>query len=558
MCCRIIPHQARSLGTPSRCQSLLEKLQCKLDVIDRHKPCRVYGRHIFLKSLIDKTKTVGSSKDSATNSALARTIFQTHSKIYEDLHRLSKARFDSEARQHNTDVLSHLARERALVRDRMRDAVDSARQRREVHGDPVHMSTFKFTLEDLNDMSSMMQTPKYRNLRLATAPSPSQLAPQRPTEQIIRALERIEKTFDVPGTAFGHWCRQLCCNRDLFHGVGLSTAGGDEVYFMLYAKQNEYVARFLVLKEREWVYPSSDDIDDGVRPWHRQDYTYLDCKTVTDRELPFNDDSEIVVHPRMVFVDDVVASNHPSKPFDVFTMHHPATSRAAPAKAERGAHRWSLREEARAALLADNPWLDEEDLPGCKSGKRGGSGGCGGGHGDPKRPPVVPEHDADGADELLVREAVDVEAVGEELAALRKERADEFANDDFFWTKVRGGGWTFEHTGVVGDYAAAYARGGIALEWCNGWAYPKQASFSYNLYGVENAHILSREYCRRSKHFFMMWLNSPNDLFTFSDLDLKSYNDSGEFLEMMCAVHIESPTFVRGRELQDCFPTCEA
>lgn len=73
--------------------------------------------------------------------------------------------------------------------------------------------------------------------------------------------------------------------------------------------------------------------------------------------------------------------------------------------------------------------------------------------------------------------------VAAELAAAQ-EGVTADGGGTYFYVHVLGGSWTKLNKGVSADGTGGFAREGIAVEWCDRHAFPKQASRMFSKYGL--------------------------------------------------------------------------
>ena len=410
-----------------------------------------------------------------------------------------------------------------------RDVKLAAIQRRlSETGFPNHMASVKFSQQDLEICCEMMESDHYRHLMLPPEHSPVRSAPEAPTvgqqhtiEDFAATLPRPEKV-EVPW-----WCRPLCNNRDLFEDValGVGCAHSDVVYLLLFAKQSPFSATFLQLT-RVPLRPVSEagDLDEGELdqpPGDRAEFAFLPMVVLNESDLLIGEDEDLFVYPCVRFEGDRAATNKAAILFEVFVLHHP---RSAPVRARLAApRRRALGADDRAKLLAENPWLDVDDLPGMQR-PRGSHGPVAGrkrpgardrdedidvGSGEDLGPDLVADPDEipfDESEEDMVAEVddpVDEKSDFDEadLAGIRDELAWDEAEDAHFYLHILGGKWTKDNKGVAADAAGGYARKGSPTDWCKLFNWPRSASFMFNKYGRDGATELAKEYCRRS-HFF--------------------------------------------------------
>jgi hypothetical protein len=254
----------------------------------------------------------------------------------------------------------------------------------------------------------------------------------------------------------------------------------------------------------------------------------------------------------------VLLTSHPAEPFEEFTRYHPPVSKAKQVTGR--ARKAQIPSDVRERLLADNPWLTEDDFGKARPTK--------------KRRPTGPRSPRRAATSSESEEAprvhvalkavkvveVDVADVRAELEALRHEDAWEPEGVDVdeeelqFYVHIRGGKWTKENKGVVADGVAAYARKGCATDWCQVYKFPRQVSFMYNKFGRDVANSLAREYVRRAQFFFVQWYSGVDDMLVYQPHHLAAYEEGLEWLEFIASLDAHGVAFKRALEIRALVP----
>ena len=113
--------------------------------------------------------------------------------------------------------------------------------------------------------------------------------------------------------------------------------------------------------------------------------------------------------------------------------------------------------------------------------------------------------------------------------------------DLYFHVVRRGGAWTMAHVGVAVDSIRGEARGVLAKQWCDTYAYPKSQTFACSKYSLEGATLFAREFCRRSTFFLRMALEGPAWLAHVYPADADAaYRPDPEFAEFVEGFPAES------------------
>lgn len=303
-----------------------------------------------------------------------------------------------------------------------------------------------------------------------------------------------------------------------------------------------------------------------VAPADRAEYSCFPPIFLTDQEVPAAEDEDLFVHRCIRFEGARLATNTAAVPFERFVVSLPCV--APSQKKKSGGHkRKALPADERAALLAEHPWLDEDDLPADLARRKVSTRRA-----QPQVHALAKEADLNegipivaAPAEEVVEEAVpaaigDAEEAPEvfddaRLAELRDELAWDESDDTYFFLHILGGRWTHTHKGVHADGAGGYARQGMVTSWCKRYGWPRQASFMFNKYGREGAVQLSKEYCRRSHFYFMLFVQSGTDDFAFTPEALQSYQEGSEWLDWLCSLGNEDPGFKRGLAMRAMAPS---
>ena len=150
-------------------------------------------------------------------------------------------------------------------------------------------------------------------------------------------------------------------------------------------------------------------------------------------------------------------------------------------------------------------------------------------------------------------EELDVDQIREDLQELREQWREDADARQWFYTRILGGAWTATHKKKLADAVAAFPRAGAPTRWCQHFHWPKQISFAYGTYGPEDAHRMANEFLARST-FFLLWYQSEDPLFRYSDADLESYSSSYEHLSWLTSLPLDSAALDRTLEIERLVP----
>lgn len=287
----------------------------------------MYGRHVFFKRLVARIAPRGRG-DYTGHVLRARDCMRQHHGLYNILLAASKASYDAEAEQLIAARRSAIEEERQRLFTERDSLEQEIRANRETKGIPNHVSSLKFSDEEVQDMCDMLDSVDFKTLRLGTNDDASRIAPPAPSlgEQAL-IQEFANGLLRAPDVQCPWWCRTVSSNRLLFPRVALCRESGDVdvAYLFLYAKQSPICARFLEMRRRVHVLPTLWDLETGVgelRPRDRSEFDVFPLVHKLERELPFNDDDNLFVLYGLRFDAREVATNHLAEPFEMFTRYH--------------------------------------------------------------------------------------------------------------------------------------------------------------------------------------------------------------------------------------------
>lgn len=287
----------------------------------------------------------------------------------------------------------------------------------------------------------------------------------------------------------------------------------------------------------------------------RREFAFLPPVVKLEREMDFTDGDDIIVLTNLSLTCGCVVSSHEGIAFERFVLEQckdgaPVAQRA-PAKRRAKPLSMSVRE----ALLDAHDWLSDDDLAKPQVPRRRAVGAAD----EVIEPildgdvPVEPGSDDGGASDsdMPVLEDEDEEpmlaaaALGEaEAVAEHAAIAAALAWDEaplYFAARTLGGKWCGKHLGVGSNSYGGFARTEVVKTWCENYAFPKQAVFTYAAYdGQENCAELAREYCRRGEYFFVTYIAAGDPLYTFCQADVDAYTEALPWLDFICELELGS------------------
>ncbi len=308
------------------------------------------------------------------------------------------------------------------------------------------------------------------------------------------------------------WLKYVCCFRDNFKSTALYQQEGDEdgasvVYFLLFAKQNPYVAVFLELRQ-----VAEDDAVHGYflrgvfLPRNRRVYSKANLVHFVGDGLPFSEEDDIFVLRDLRFECGFLISDHAPQRFELFVAPPGTPASSRPAAEKPTVQKQRVAAGIRAQLLHDFPWLAE--LEHCMV--------------EMEVCMVMGLAPQAILSLILLRGAMAmmVLTLMERLwwrswQLFEKKPTTPRMRSGIFTVAYLGGTWTAAHKLAPSDVVAGLARAGLAKDWCHISKWPKQLAFYYNKCGLFNAHVLAREWTNRS--LFTMWLSSTDDDFHYTE-----------------------------------------
>lgn len=470
--------------------------------------------------------------------------------------------FERRARDWRERRAKELLAAQASVMQKRDEELSALRVRRE-DGPPNHLASSAFGSDDLEACCHMLQSPNVRSLSLPAESVISSTSPEAPSVMQQRVIEDFAATLPhLRKMKLSWWCQRVCRHREEFQDCAFSVGEPDAetVYLCLLAKQSPQAATFLQLRREPLLLMSgsvSVCMEYEAFPADRAEYSCFPPVFMTDQEVPVAEDDDLFVHSRVRFEGARAATNTAAVPLERFIAAFPKV--APPRQKQAGGHRRrTMPADERAALLAAYPWLADDDLP-ADLVRRKASSRKAPSHRQAKATEHNPDEDIPSAappvEDALPEIAEEPEHVPEVfddaiLAEIRDQLAWEDSDESYFFFHILGGAWTLKNKGVHADGAGGYARQGAPTGWCKRYGWPRQASFMFNKYSRDSAVQLAKEYCRRSHHYMMLFIQSGTDNFVYTPEVLQSYQEGSEWLDWLCSLGDGDPAFKRGLALR--------
>ena len=96
-----------------------------------------------------------------------------------------------------------------------------------------------------------------------------------------------------------------------------------------------------------------------------------------------------------------------------------------------------------------------------------------------------------------------------------------------------------------------FPKGAKVIAWCGKYKYPKQAVHTFTKYdnSAENCAQLSREYCRRGEHFYLIYVASLDADHQFTQAEIDAYPPNLEWINWLLSIDPECISRRRAREI---------
>ena len=236
-------------------------------------------------------------------------------------------------------------------------------------------------------------------------------------------------------------------------------------------------------------------------------------------------------------------------PFQVFTAHLPAPSKAKAEGTRKPAERSSISPE----LLEQFPWLVDY-FPQAK-----GKASAAYANTSPAQQEQVDS--AKGGHASAFARAGDAEpgeaSTEEDMdrawAAL-EQRRQEWANapsevGDHFSVQLRGGDLAPQRKAVPYESVVAIAKAGAPRKWAETYHMGRQISFGVKRFGPAAAHGMALEWCRKCEFYYQMWHSQGEQNYMYTPADLASYEEDYDWTSFVTNLDVESPTWHRASQV---------
>jgi hypothetical protein len=459
-----------------------------------------------------------------------------------------------------TRIETEVARLRGVIQS----LADDADAKLQHSGIPNHINHARFTDHELTQIVALRGSDEVKGMQIRCRNTALHPAPRAPPLDVQVALENVASGLGPScgdqSTLVPWWARVLCRDPEGWRNTGLALAdddGSDKVYLTLHLKEQPHEATFLEC--RRVPHPVADGNDDPEDvywvPETHIEFEYLEpLRFHREIQLPFKDDSAIIVYYQLFFEGPVVTTNKSPLDFDDFLRRMAPAPPMKGSTAKKREPRFSVPHDEIAAALNDHPWLDLVDFvtPPCPKRQKLADGstasGGGAGRGDPALPDAPPPL-ADEDDAADDEDPADLEHI-EALADIRADLMPDAVPDMHYRVRVLGYHLTLANTGEAADYVLGIASGQDAQAWADAWDFPASKRFSIAYYGRRNALKLANEFVSRANYFCSLFMRSEEDNFTYSQADIAAYPQNLEFIEWMTDLDVTDNSFVMGLQVR--------
>lgn len=358
--------------------------------------------------------------------------------MYSALSRASKRKLEIAAQQHNAEKKRDCGIEQGILQNHLELLDLRASEERRRVGIVNHSDSFRFPDRVLESMCATWDSSAADRVSLEQLKSRKLTAPALPSTEQQQCFVEVEKRLTFHSLGQPWWCRYVCAFREHFRSTAIFRGGDDDdeastIYVVLYAKQQPYVAVFLECQrvDTEAAYACLPELRGAPLPLHLQVFSVGALVHHDGGRVPFTEDHDLFVLHDLHFQGSFLVSHRAAQRFEFFVSPFGSPSNKQATKRPAAVQKPRIDKDMRARLLAEFPWLTDEDLRGLEANRARGRGGGAGGHGGGSA------HDADVAvagprpdDDAEQLHDIDPEMVVEELAALRLETFGVGSEDD--------------------------------------------------------------------------------------------------------------------------------
>ena len=533
-------HQSRGQLHGSKTEERLVASQRALERLQNSR-LQIHGFHAFKRRRFSRREISALIGEDVPKDVEELTLAEQHS-VYRKLPRQVIKGLKEASARHNVPRAELLRQQKRELGEEIRQLEQRCEQERRVLG-PNHITECRFTSGDWEELFEMYQNVDKDVLQtLQTRPL---RAPELFEPDIQREIEENapKKTRSCPD-----WARPICFNRVLWRMTAVCAGDpeGPIAWLVTHAKQQPYEISFLQLRRQPKVLDLTDaGEDDG------SDFEIFPLKYACEESVPMDGSMELFVASGIFFHGERARCHSVFVPWaDFISTHPPAPPRSKPKEFKP-----TVASDVRAQLLAEYPYLCEEELDeilrrpsaGPKAGKKA--------HGSAKGKSTGGAGADDASDTDDDASDSDGEFTVAELEAMRAEWETEAHSVMSFYVRLLGGKWTKKKKGVASDASCFFARGGLPKAWCKCYSMPKQRAFYFSKWGTIGAHMLSNILVHRCQYFYDIYENQDRDVYHYTEEDIAGCQNSLEFVEWLDSVDIMDDMFDVGCAIRRLAPT---
>lgn len=384
--------------------------------------------------------------------------------------------------------------------------------------------------------------------------------PTMPSAEVQAMIENRASTLLPPIVPCPWWAKLMAASRDEYFGCAVAavcdeddTRIPDVIYALSLAVQSPHSATFVratrVVFHNPWapvyvaLYAGTAMPLNATMPLYRHTWN---C--VNDVDVPFHEDSLLVVLPNVIWSDEGIRTPHAPVPFEQFVASCARRPRPPAVPKARTRHTKDLDDLVKNKLLDEYPWMKGKDIEKAMHVEEKVAK-------EPAEDVEVDGDDHELCEEEVLQKVEDAFAhVAAEVADLRDRYEVDPAEDTEFYVKFLSGKWTLDNIGVAADRSGSFARTHV-FNWCEKFHWPKMKTFSFNLYGRDNAVQLSKGWARRSSFLCHLWIEAgtPQE-FEYTLDSMRGFHEPLEWLDWSLELDVMSDAFGRVKDLQDAVP----
>lgn len=490
----------RPLFTPSEAEIQAARMRQRLQALNRRRPERITGRHMYLGELMAAAKVEMQGRKLPQD--LMTNILQQHAEKYKALPLARRLMYEQLAKQKVYEGRSAIDESigvmtSSILLQKIRDAAAELDE-----GSKHRLSNCRLSHSQLQDLGVMHDSNMFGRSVVEEVMAATIEAPEQPSADEQQRLEQYEVSDGAELSPLPKWAKHMCKNRELCSDCAFCIVGAQRCdwYFFNFAVMSPQSVSLMRLRPLHRARPSlaasSFDQQVLVSEQHfEHEFEVEKWAFVEASDIPFSNGDEIFVLPHMAFASESRMRSHG----DLIALSSFLPPHAGHHDGEKAERKKRQKHSDAGSLLEQFPWLANYLS--------------------------ATNHREDHAATSL-RDAAPLEedVAAAAFAALEAKRAETAGLDapaSDFRICIRGGKWTAANVGVAFDSVRGQASGAEPARFCRLFKLAKTATFSYKLYGDRVAEGLAQFWCERLQHFYTIFLSSgEGDAFTFCAEDI--------------------------------------